>query len=333
MSWLEIIGFITVIYYIVYFVLPWFIDCDIQLYFKSKFGQPIEVLKGQIIWITGASSGIGESLAYELAKIDCKLVLSARREEELKRVKENCLKFNSNLKDADIHVLPLDLCNLQSHEKALNSVIEKFGKLDILVNNAGRSQRANWEKIDVKVDKELFEVNVFSLIALSRLVYRHFVANNNKKGYIVVNSSLAGLFGVPFSGSYTGSKHALHGYFESLRLEKLGVAEVDLTLICPGAVATPILTESFTEEVGKKFGEPAEMQAKNKLQAERCAYLMAVAMANRVKECWIAHSVSLQLTYLARYYPNLAHIIVMYLGQTFFQRLRDNRETVKTENK
>lgn len=87
-------------------------------------------------------------------------------------------------------------------------------QLDILVNNAGRSQRANWEKIDLDVDKELFQLNVFSVIALTRLVYQYFMVNNGK-GHIVVTSSLAGLLGIPFSGSYTGSKHAIHvGFFD-----------------------------------------------------------------------------------------------------------------------
>lgn len=76
------------------------------------------------------------------------------------------------------------------------------------MNNAGRSQRAIWENIDLQVDKNLFDLNVFSLVALSRIVYAYFQGIGH--GHIVVTSSLAGIVGVPFSGSYTGSKHALH---------------------------------------------------------------------------------------------------------------------------
>ena len=81
-------------------------------------------------------------------------------------------------------------------------------QLDILINNAGRSQRANWEDIELAVDKEMFDLNVFSVVALSRIVVHYF--QKRKEGHIVVTSSLAGVKAVPFSGSYTGAKYALH---------------------------------------------------------------------------------------------------------------------------
>ncbi|XP_057331457.1 dehydrogenase/reductase SDR family member 7 isoform X1 [Microplitis mediator] len=326
----ELVGAITIIYYIFYIIFPWFIDCDIQLFFKEKFGQPIDVLSRKVVWITGSSSGIGENLAYELARVNCKLILSARREEELIRVKKQCLEINKNLQDDDIEILSMDVCDYQYHEKALGYIINKFGKLDILVNNAGRSQRANWEKIDIKVDRDLFDLNVFSVINLSRLAYRHFIENGH--GHLVVTSSLAGLLGIPFSGSYTGSKHALHGYFESLRMEKLN-ENIPITLVCPGAISTPFLSESFTEKPGEKYGLKTDVKASNKISPERCGYLMAVAIANCLNECWISKSVALQLTYLARYYPNLGDFflnlsVIKTLGPKFLQRLRDNKVTV-----
>ncbi|KAK0180512.1 hypothetical protein PV327_006143 [Microctonus hyperodae] len=326
MNWWEIVGITTIFYYITYFVIPWFIDCDINLYMKEKFGRPLNSLQGKVVWIIGASSGIGEHLAYELAKINCKLILSARRDKELQQVRNNCLKINLQLNENDVKVLVMDICDNASHKKALNYVISQFDKLDILVNNAGRSQRANWEKIDLNVDKEMFQLNVFSIIALSRLVYQYFTDKNSGKGHIVVTSSLAGILGIPYSGSYTGSKHALHGYFESLRMEKMN-KHIPITMVCPGAINTPFLAESFTEEFGKKFGQKTEY-AKNKLTAARCGYLMTVAIANQVNECWIAHSLALQLTYIAKYYPNLASLMFYYLGQGFLQRLRDNKITV-----
>ena len=83
-----------------------------------------------------------------------------------------------------------------------------FSQIDILVSNAGRSQRAQWENIDTEVDKQLFELNVFSLVALARKVTHHFLATGG--GHHVITSSAAGKMGPPFSGSYGASKHALH---------------------------------------------------------------------------------------------------------------------------
>ncbi|XP_015110460.1 dehydrogenase/reductase SDR family member 7 [Diachasma alloeum] len=324
MPFFEIIGIIAIVYYAFYFIYPWFLDCDLNLSLRETFGQPIETLRGKVVWITGASSGIGEHLAYVLAKAHCKLILSARRANELGQVKEKCLKVNPHLQESDVEVMVMDICDIDNHQKCFDHVIKKFGKLDILVNNAGRSQRAVWEKIDLRVDKELFDLNVFSLVALSRIAYGYFEEIGH--GHIVVTCSIAGILGVPFSGSYTGSKHALHGYFESLRTEKQN-KNIPISIVCPGAIQTPFLSESFTETVGKKFGQVTP-HAKNKLSPERCAHLIAVAIVNHVDECWIANCTTLQLVYLVKYYPNLARVVLELLGPAFLQRLRDNKVTM-----
>lgn len=136
---------------------------------------------------------------------------------------------------------------------------------------------------------------------------------------------------------------------------------IPITIVCPGAIATPFLSQSFTEKLNEKFGQETDTQAKNKLTPQRCAHLMAIAMANRLNECWIAHSTSLQLTYFAVYYPNIARMFVdfvqiflsftlrniinfpinfffffrifEFLGPTFLQRLRDNKVTMKIAEK
>lgn len=165
-------------------------------------------LQGKVVWITGASSGIGKSLAIVLARHGVKLCLSARREEELEKVKLECLA-GSSLKQADIFVLKMDMLETDKHQAYFDKVIKQFGQVDVLVNNAGRSQRALWQKIDIEVDRELFELDVFSVVNLSRVYVRH-VEKNSLEGHIAVTSSSAGLLGVPNSGSYVGAKHALH---------------------------------------------------------------------------------------------------------------------------
>lgn len=167
-------------------------------------------LKGKVVWITGASSGIGRELAKVLAKNGVKLVLSARNARELEATKNECLSLaQGSLRTEDILVLPLDMLKFAFHQDSFNRVISHFRALDILVNNAGRSQRAEWNKIDINVDRELFELDVFSVVHLSRLAVTYF-EQNSIPGQLAVTSSTAGLIGAPHSGSYTGAKHALH---------------------------------------------------------------------------------------------------------------------------
>lgn len=138
-----------------------------------------------------------------------KLCLSARRENELEKVKQECLLASSSLKPADIFVLKMDMLQTDKHEEYFGQVIKHFGQVDVLVNNAGRSQRALWQNIELKVDRELFDLDVFSIVNLSR-VYIRYVEKHSLVGHIAVTSSTAGLLGVPNSCSYVGAKHAIH---------------------------------------------------------------------------------------------------------------------------
>ncbi|XP_015189142.1 PREDICTED: dehydrogenase/reductase SDR family member 7 [Polistes dominula] len=329
MDLLAFIGLISIFIVLLHLIYPWFSDCNMQLAFLEKFGKPISSLKGKVVWITGASSGIGEHLAYVLAKAGCKLILSARRELLLQNVKKACLEGNAHLKDDDVLVLPLDISNINLHQEAFDTVINKFGKLDILVNNAGRSQRAKWENINIDVDREVFELNVFSHLSLSRIAIKYFLQNN--LGQIAVVSSICGLFPAPYSSSYTGSKHALHGYFNSFRVEQIGQNFPSITMICPGPVQTNFLQEAFTEKPRQKFGIETD-KADNKISASRCATLSAIAIANEVSEAWISHSSVLFLTYLLKYYPNITSWIVFkFVGKRFLMKLRDAKNSNKIE--
>ncbi|XP_001603507.1 dehydrogenase/reductase SDR family member 7 [Nasonia vitripennis] len=321
------IGVCLLLYYLFYLGFVCFLDCDIKLFFYDKFGKSVDTLSGKVVWITGASSGIGEHLAYELAKGGCKLVLSARREAELYKVKTNCLAINPNLQDHDIHVLVFDVRAIESHQRVFDNVLSTYGRLDVLVNNAGRSQRAHWEQIDLAVDKEVFDLNTFSVVHLTRLAVKQFLHQGG--GHVAVTSSLAGILGAPFSASYTGSKHAIHGYFDSLRMEKL-TSNIKVTIVCPGPIQTDFLAESFTENVGEKYGQQTEI-ASNKLSAQRCAKLFASALANKLDEVWIGQASSLQLTYAVKYYPNVASLFMPYIGTTYIQKMRDAKVTVAVE--
>ncbi|CAL1678656.1 unnamed protein product [Lasius platythorax] len=319
MALLATIGLLTLLYYLAYIIFSSILDCDLLLAFKEIFGKPVSSLKGKVVWITGASSGIGEHLAYVLAKAGCKLILSARRVAELEEVKRRCLEENKCLSDDDVEVYPLDLLNLDSHEEAFLRVIDKFGKLDILVSNAGRSQRAQWENIELAVDKEMFDLNVFSSVSLSRLAVKHFLQTG--KGQIVINSSVAGFLPAVRSGTYCGAKHALHGYFKSLLMEHHD-NNIDVTIVCPGPVQTNFLAQSFTEKSGEKYGVNTEVD-KSKVSAERCATLMGVAIANKLNEVWIAKPTALRLVYLFYCFPNFTKWLMMTLGTKYLMKVRD----------
>lgn len=163
-------------------------------------------LKGKVVWITGASSGIGKQLALLMAKNGVKLCLSARNVDRLDAVKMECLKLGKRLQPNDVLVLQMDMLDLDSHQKKFDKVMKHFGQIDVLVNNAGRSQRALFRDIHTVVDRDVFELDVFSVVNLSRIYVRKF----NGRGHIAITSSSVGMISVPNSASYTAAKHAIH---------------------------------------------------------------------------------------------------------------------------
>ena len=319
-------------YIIFYIIILCCIDCDVGLAFYEKFGKSISHLKGKVVFITGASSGIGKHTALALAKHGVKLVLAARREDYLHQVKAECVTVSGGqLTTNDVLVLPMDLVEIDSHQKKFDLALAHFGQIDILLNNAGRSQRAFWESIDLSVDKQLFELNVFSILNLTRIALKYFATRGH--GHVGVVSSLAGVMPVPFSGSYTGSKYAIHGYFDSLRIEKLHTnLKLAVTLLCPGPTFTEFLQEAFTNTPGEKYGVSTS-SADSRMSGERCGYLCAVALANETDESWIAIFPTLLLTYALVYFPMLSKLAIRILGPMRIFKFRDSRTEPFTEAK
>merc|ERR1712227_680434 len=310
-------------------ILLLYLDADFTTIFYDKLGGGLSKhLRDKVIWITGASSGIGAALAVEASRHGAKLVLTARRTDALEEVKQNCIK-QGNISEEDILVLPLDMCDLQSHSGALKKVLDKFGKLSVLINNAGRSQRARWEHTDIAVDKDMFELNVFSIINLTRLVLPHML--DTGEGTVAVMSSCAGKSGVPFSGTYTASKHALHGYFESLRTEKVG-SGVDICLLCPGPTFSDLLEVAATENQGEKFGESMKNSDK-RMTAERCAELSLVTIVNQLPESWICFRPVLPLLYAVQYMPSLPKSFMRLIGAEYLAKVRDSRNALEEKKK
>jgi short-subunit dehydrogenase len=188
-------------------------------------------LSNKVVWITGASSGIGEALAYALAKEGAKLILSSRRKEALEQVKGNC----PSDRQQDIRILPLDLSQIQTLGLITEAAIQFFGHVDILINNGGLRQRSLIRDTPFEVDRQIMEVNYLGTIALTKHLLPHFT--ERKIGHYVTISSITGKFGTPYRSAYAASKHALHGFFDSLRAE-MWQHHITVTLICPGFIKT-----------------------------------------------------------------------------------------------
>jgi short-subunit dehydrogenase len=193
----------------------------------------------KVFWITGASSGIGEALTYELNRQGHFIILSARRESELLRVKNNC-SFPHNA-----HFFPFDLENLEELKAKTEQVQRAFGEIDVVILNGGLSQRSLAIETDFLVTEKLMKINYFSSVIITKTLLPSFL--KNKKGQIVVISSLVGKFGTPYRSSYSASKHALHGYFDSLRAE-LASTPIKVTIICPGFIKTNISENALTKD-------------------------------------------------------------------------------------
>uniref|UniRef100_A0A7N4V4F5 Dehydrogenase/reductase 7 n=1 Tax=Sarcophilus harrisii TaxID=9305 RepID=A0A7N4V4F5_SARHA len=285
-------------------------DGDLTLMWAEWQGRrPEWELSDMVVWVTGASSGIGEELVYQLSKLGASLVLSSRRANELERVKNKCLEI-SNLKEKDILVLPLDLTDRSSHEAATKTVLQKFGQIDILVNNGGRSQRSLFVETNLDIYKEIMEINFLGTISLTKCVLPHMI--ERKQGKIVTVSSVMGITGAPLASGYSASKHALHGFFNSLRSELTTYPEITVMVICPGPVQSNIVHNAFTEEISKKIENPGEQDYK--MATSRCVRLMLVSMANDLKEAWISEQPYLSFCYIGQYTPTWAWLLIDKLG-------------------
>lgn len=186
---------------------------------------------GRVVWVTGASSGIGEALVYELAKQGAMLVLSARRPEQLERVRQRAERPDEHL------VLPFDITQIDAFPAHVAQVLQRFGQIDVLINNAGVSQRALVKDTALHVDRKIFETDFFGPVALTKAVLPHMLARGH--GHLVVVSSVAGLVATPLRSAYSSAKAAIMAFHDALRAETAAQG-LKVSVICPGYIATEI---------------------------------------------------------------------------------------------
>ena len=259
----------------------------------------------KVIWITGASSGIGKALAFELASKGAKLILSSRNKESLEEVKSLCAH------PENVTILPLDLEKYKELEGKVEIAINCFGKIDILVNNGGISQRSFAKDTDISVDKRLMDINYLGTVSLSKALLPHFM--ERKSGQYVVTTSIVGRIGTPLRSTYAASKHALHGFFDSLRAEHHS-DNIIVTLICPGFVNTNVSKNALTGD-----GTPqAKMDSAtaNGINPDRFAKLMAKAIYKQKEEVHIAGAKEKLAVFAKRFFPKVLSIMIRKLSVT-----------------
>lgn len=247
----------------------------------------------KIVWVTGASSGIGEALVYKYFKAGDKLIISGRNRDELFRVKANCQNsFN-------VHVLAFDLNDTSSLPNKAFEAIKIFGKIDVLVNSGGVSQRSLALETDLDTEQRIMNTNFWGTTILSKAVLPLMIENGG--GHIVCISSLVGKFGTPLRSAYAASKHALHGYFDSLRAEVYD-KNVTITLVCPGFIKTNVSINALTAN-GRLQGTMDDAQA-NGMSAEACATEIMKAIGAKKEEVYIGGKEK-KAVLLKRFFPNV----------------------------
>jgi len=265
--------------------------------------------RDQIVWITGASSGIGEGLAYGFAQEGAKLVLSARREAELARVKAACVG------SPDILLVPFDMTDETGRARAVAVALAHFGHIDIMVQNAGVSQRSLAKDTSLSIDRAIMELDYFSVIALTKLILPHMI--ERKAGHFVVTSSVAGKFGVPMRSAYCAAKHALHGFFETLAVE-CSPYNIACSLLVIAGVQTDVSKNALTGD-GALWGKMDDTQSRGMSVAE-CTRIILDGVAAKKREINVLVPPTNLYIWLKRFLPGVLHNKMVKLTLARFKK-------------
>ncbi len=250
------------------------------------------IFKDKVAWITGASSGIGESLVYAFINRGAFVVASSNDPAGLERVKAAC-----GDKSSMIMCVAFDLSETSGIADIADRVIKETGRIDFLLNIGGISQRARIEETPIWLDRKIFEINYFGTIALTKAVLPYMV--KQKSGHILATSSISGRFGFPLRSAYSASKQALHGFFETLFLENKQ-NNIRSSVIIPGRVRTSISFHALTAE-GKEHGKMDDGLAKG-LLPDKAAEIIIKGIVKNKREILVGGGEMLML-HIRRYLP------------------------------
>jgi dehydrogenase/reductase SDR family member 7B len=261
--------------------------------------------EGKVIWITGASSGIGEELARQLSKFDTRLILSSRRTGELERVKSAL-----RMKSENIFILPLDLAQPALLEEKAKEAEKAFGRIDILVNNGGVSQRAMALETPVDIDRRIMEINYFSGVILTKAILPGMIARGY--GHIIAISSVTGKYGFPLRSAYAASKHAMAGFYESVGAEYF-IQGIRTTVVFPGRIQTNISVGAIGPD-GKPYNIMDPGQAGG-TPVEKCVRDILNGVRKDKREIFPGGK-EIFLIYIKRFLPGLAFRLARKVKRT-----------------
>jgi dehydrogenase/reductase SDR family member 7B len=254
----------------------------------------MKLFEGKIVWITGASSGIGECLVYSFIKKGATIIASSNEPLELERVKQNCGEFSGR-----INCVPFDLSDMAGIDGIVKEQIDQKGRIDYLLNIGGISQRATIEETPLWLDRKIMEINYFGTIALTKAVLPFMI--KQRSGHIHATSSISGRFGFPLRSAYSASKQALHGFFETLYIENRKY-NIRSSVIIPGRVRTKISFRALDSE-GREHGKMDEGLSKG-ITPEKAAEIIIRGIIRNKHEILVG-STELIMLFIRRYFPVL----------------------------
>ena len=246
-------------------------------------------LDGKVALVTGGAKGMGASHCAALAAEGAFVVVCDVLDEQGAALAQ----------EIGGSYLHLDVTSESDWIAAVAATEKEFGPIDILINNGGMSQRSLTAETPLEIDRKIMEINFFGTIALTKSVLPYMIKQNS--GHIIAMSSIAGKFGFYFRSAYAASKHALHGFFESLRME-VQLNNIKVLIVCPGKIKTNISINAITGD-GGKHNKMDESQEKG-LSAKECARQILSGIKNNKEELFIGGK-ELRAIWVKRFFPNL----------------------------
>jgi len=255
---------------------------------------------GEVVIITGASSGIGKACAFEFADNGALVVLAARRYNELKKVEAEIKKCGG-----EAYSVKTDVKNIEDCKNLVDKTIEKYGKIDVLINNAGISMRANFEDLDLSVIKELMDTNFYGAVYCTKYALPYLL---KQKGTIIAISSISGLTPLPGRTGYCASKYAMNGFFNTLRLENIKKG-LNVLVVHPGFTSSNIRKAALN-----KLGVPQIETPRDEgkmMSASDVAQIITKATINRDKNLILTQQGKLTVL-LHKIFPSMTDRIILH---------------------
>ena len=249
----------------------------------------------KVVWITGASSGIGRATALRFARENATLVLTALEPDLLQDVRSECLSVGAPA----VTTLPYDLSQIDGLPKLAEDALQAYGRIDVFYNNAGISQRGTTVEVDMAVIRKVMDIDFYAPVILTKHILPTMIAQGG--GQLAVTTSINGLFGFPLRCAYSSAKHALYGFYETIAAENYK-DNIHVTIVTPGRVRTNISLNAL-EKNGEKHGKMDAGQA-NGITPEKAADKIVNAIYRKKREVLVG-SGELVMVYIKRFFPGL----------------------------